>query len=123
MVHKMNEYVKKTVNGNEYLFINSFRGNRSGFVHESKLYKNNRLIGENKIQYYNRTWERYTYQSVMKGIVSTLLDDCENDYKTAWKEEHGIKRLTKEKRMVMENDFWKNQPKNYAELAELGAML
>ena len=47
----MNEYVKKTVNGNEYLFINSFRGNRSGFVHESKLYKNGRLIGENKSLY------------------------------------------------------------------------
>lgn len=111
----------KTVllNNNEYLFINLFRGNRSGFVHESELYRNNRLIGKNKVQYYNRTWEVYRYQTVMKGIVSTLMEDCKEDYKSTWKNEHGIKRLTEAKRKVMEEDFEKNPPELYAELSEL----
>lgn len=117
------DIVKKTVNGNEYMFINNFRGNYSGFVHETELFKNDRLIGKNKIQYYNRTWECYTYQSVMKGAVHILMDDEEKAYKTAWKENHGIKRLTAEKRNAMENDFWKNMPESYKELADLYSML
>ena len=117
------DIVKKTINGNDYIFYNSFRGNRSGFVHETELYKNNYNIGWNKVQYYNRTWEVYTYQSVMKGLVSYLLEDCRKAYKTAWKNEHGIKRLTEEKRKAMQEDLEKNPPANYAELMELYAML
>lgn len=110
---------KKSVNSNEYLFVNSSRGNRSGFVHESKLYKNDRLIGENKIQYYNRTWECYTYQTVMRGIVHALIGEIKESYKNAWKDAHEVKRLTEAKRQAMQEDFEKNPPENYAELEEL----
>ena len=109
----------KTINGNNYTFANSSRGNRSGFVHESKLYKNNRLIGENKIQYYNRTWESYQYQSVMRGIIYALIDEAKESFKNAWKDAHGVKRLTEAKRKAMQEDFEKNPPEGYAELAEL----
>lgn len=114
---------RKTVNGNEYMFLNAFRGNRSGFVHETELYRNDRLIGYNKIQYYNRTWECYTYQSVMKGCVSALLEDCREAHKNAWKKDHNIKRLTEAKRKEMEEDLENNPPVNYAELKELYKML
>ena len=110
---------KKSINNNEYMFINSWRGNRSGFVHESELYCNDRLIGENKIQYYNRTWESYQYQSVMRGIVYALIDEAKESYKNAWKDAHGIKRLTEAKKKAMQEDFEKNPPKNYGDLAEL----
>ena len=115
--------VKKTVNGNEYEFVNSFRGNRSGFVHETTLFRNGRMEGANKIQYYNRTWECYTYQSVMKGLVSALLEDCRNAWETAWKNAHGIKRLTEVKRNIMMEEFENDMPKNYVELKELYAQL
>lgn len=117
------DIIRKTVNGNEYTFYNSFRGNRSGFVHETELVKNGRIIARNKVQYYNRTWERYTYETVMKGAVNILMDEEEKAYETAWKENHGIKRLTKEKRNTMEMDFWKNMPETYKEIVELGSML
>lgn len=112
-----------TINGNEYLFINSFRKNRSGFVHETELMRNNWIIGTYKIQYYNRTWESYTYQSVMRGCVSKLLEQCREAYKTAWKADHEIKRLTESKRKEMEEELENNPPKNYAELKELYTML
>lgn len=115
--------VRQDVNGNEYMFINSSRGNRSGFVHETELQRNGMVLGENKIQYYNRTWERYTYESVMKGLVRELMNECFEAYKTAWKNEHEVKRLTEEKRKLMQKDLQADPPKNYAELAELYKML
>lgn len=114
---------KKEINGNEYSFYNSSRGNRSGFVHESKLYKNGRLIGQNKIQYYNRTWECYTYQSVMKGIVGYLLEDIENEYKVNYKLINNIKRLTEARKNEMIKAFSENTPVEYLELAELYSQL
>ena len=123
MVSTMSDFVRKKINGNEYVFINSFRGNRSGFVHETELYKNDYNIGWNKVQYYNRTWESYTYQSVMKGLVSALMESHLDEYKNAWKEEHGIKRLTESKRKIMQEELQKNPPAEYLELKELYAML
>lgn len=115
--------VMKVINGNEYTFINTFRGNRSGFVHESELLKNNWTIGKNKIQYYNRTWESYTYQTVMKGLVRGLMENCMEDFISAWKNDHEIKRLTKQKKEAMMEDFQNNKPMEYAELEELYNML
>lgn len=117
------DIVKKKINGNEYMFINHFRGNRSGFVHETELFKNDRFIGENKIQYYNRTWECYAYQSVMKGCVSMLMEEIFENFKTAWKNDHNIKRLTEAKRKAMMEDFENNPPIDHAELKELYSML
>lgn len=112
-----------TINGNEYIFVNIWRKNYSGFVHETELMKNNWIIGQNKVQYYNRTWEVYTYQTVMKGCVSKLMDDCMEEYKNAWKDAHGIKRLTEAKRKAMMEDFEKNTPMDYAELKEIYSKL
>ena len=115
--------IKKEINGNEYTFINSFRGNRSGFVHETELQRNGFVLGGAKIQYYNRTWECYTYQSVMKKIVNELVGICEKAFETAWRNDHNVKRLTKAKKDEMWEDFMKNTPKNYVELLELYEML
>lgn len=112
-----------TINGSEYIFINRFRGNRSGFVHETDLIRNGWTFGTHKIQYYNRTWERYEYQSVMKGCVHKLMESEKEDYIQHWKAAHGCKRLTAEKRKAMEEDFENNTPVLYAELKELYSML
>jgi len=49
-----------------FSFECSSRKNRSGFVHKCKLYEAGKLIRFHKIQYYNRTWESYQFQSVMQ---------------------------------------------------------
>lgn len=115
---------KFTINGNEYIFYNSFRGNRSGFVHETELYKNGYYnLGRNKVQYYNRTWEVYTYQTVMKGLVRQLMDEFMENFKADYKETHGIKRLTEVKRITMMEAFENHMPVYYAELKELYSKL
>jgi hypothetical protein len=110
---------KKTINNNEYTFINHSRSNRSGFVHETELYRNDRLIGEYKIQYYNRTWECYQFQSVMRGVINTLLSEEFEAFKNAYKRYHNIKRLTKAKESIMMENFVENKPALYADLQEL----
>lgn len=110
---------KKTINNNEYTFINHSRSNRSGFVHETELYQNDRLIGEYKIQYYNRTWEVYQYQSVMRGVINTILGEEFEAFKNAYKHQHNIKRLTKAKEAEMMQDFAEHKPALYADLQVL----
>lgn len=113
----------KIINGMEYKFINDSYGNSSGFVHKTELFKNGIRIGHNKCQYYNRTWEAYTYQSVMKGLVYTLLEEIKESYKNAWKEKYGIKRLTESKKKTMMEDLENEKIADYMELKELYAML
>ena len=117
---KMRE-LTKIINGNEYIFINSCRGNRSGFVHESELLKNNWTIGHNKCQYYNRTWEVYTYQTVMKGLVYNLMENFKESFKESWKKSHGIKRLVESKKKLMIEELENNS--EYAELKALYSAL
>lgn len=117
------ENLKKEINGVEYEFVNESRGNRSGFVHESKLFKDGRLIGERKVQYYNRTWECYRYQTVMIGLIRCLIDSYEEKFKNRWKDEHNVKRLTQAKKESMLEDLKNNPPKEYVELKELYSML
>ena len=113
---------KKTINGAEYEFINDSYGNRSGFVHKTTLYKDGVYVGENKCQYYNRTWEQYTYQSVMKGLIYNLQCSIKESYRNSWKEKNGIKRLKKARECEMLLDL-ENENSYYMELKELYYML
>jgi hypothetical protein len=53
---------------------------RYGFRHLATLLRNGHEIGKAKACYYNRTWERYAYQSVLRHLVekaSDRLDETE----------------------------------------------
>ena len=54
----------------KFEFECNWRSNRSGFVHEGSLYFDWSYypVQENKIQYYNRTWERFSYESLIKDL-------------------------------------------------------
>lgn len=95
--------MKKFENG--YEFVNNSKGNRVGFVHETTLFKNGYEIANAKIQYYNRTWECYTYQSVMKKCISNLLEDKKERFINNYKYNNNIKRLTQNKKEQVLKDF------------------
>ena len=46
-----------------------FKNTRYGFKHVCKVYKGSRVIAEHSINYLNRTWEAYEYQSVIVGAL------------------------------------------------------
>ena len=95
--------IRKLKNG--FQFVNNWRGNRSGFVHETTLFDNyGRQLATNKCQYYNRTWECYEYQSVMRGCIYDLIETKKQQFITRCKEEKGIKRLVKaEKEIILQH--------------------
>ena len=75
-------------------FINTAKSTRSGFYHKTELYIDSEFILECKCNYLNRTWESYSYQSVMKQALHEAIESeilREKNLK-------GIKRLTKQLR-------------------------
>lgn len=81
-------------------FRNEFKSTRSGFSHTSSLYNNGRLLSVEKVNYLNRTWESYPYQSSMRGAVENAI----NNEIAKVKKERGIKRLTQNlKQEIIEN--------------------
>lgn len=44
---------------------------RNGFKHEASLMVNGREVLRKKINYLNRTWERYTYESVLHALLES----------------------------------------------------
>ena len=98
----------ENVNVNGYEFENEYGGTRNGFYHKTILKdKNGNEIAENKINYLNRTWESYTFRTVMQNCVYTLIENKFVDFLRLAKEKYGIKRLSKTKkeqaRKVFEN--------------------
>ena len=113
----------KTINENEYTFVNHSRSNSSGFVHETELYKNGTLWGKYRIQYINRTWESYQFQSVMRRAVNSILCEEIENFEKRYRTKHNIKRLTKAKREAMMQDYSKYKPAYIEEFEKLYIML
>ena len=64
-----------SIEGQEVTFINTWKGTRSGFQHETELYIDGRHASAARCYYINRTWERYSYQSVMLEAVHKLQEE------------------------------------------------
>ena len=45
---------------------------RYSWGHKATAYYEGREVAYSKIRYYNRTWEAYTYQSIVHNIISEL---------------------------------------------------
>jgi hypothetical protein len=88
----MNAY-NFNIDGVNYIIVNQWIKTRNGFKHESSLliqmdnpnskkYYNETL--STKINYINRTWERFHYESVMKKLIGEYfqsIDDIKVIYK------------------------------------------
>lgn len=92
------ELRKIELNGIAYEFVCDSRNTRTGFAHDCTLFKNGRQESKATCYYYNRTWENYQYQTVMRSAVGKALAELEDDLLTAWKKANGIKRLTAERK-------------------------
>ena len=69
----LHETINWVYHAGAFDFKCNWRSNRSGFVHEWELYFKNHYVWEDKIQYYNRTWERFSYESLMKNLFIDFL--------------------------------------------------
>lgn len=64
---------------NEYNIVCNFQNTRSGFKHVASLHKNGFSIYETKINYYNRTWERFEYESILIETINENFKGIEKD--------------------------------------------
>ena len=54
-----------SLNGDMFTFICWSRSVSGGFRHLCALLKNDVEVASESVRYYNRTWEAYTFQTVM----------------------------------------------------------
>lgn len=82
-----------SIDGKDVIFTNTWRGTRSGFVHETKLYIDGWPAAAGCCRYINRTWERYAYQSVMLQAVHTLQEEETAREKRNFLQANGYKNM------------------------------
>jgi hypothetical protein len=79
----------------DYKVICETQNTRYGFRHVASLRdKYFSEVAKSKACYYNRTWESYTYQSVLKKVISAYFEGAEHEafqkYADEYKEGSGI---------------------------------
>ena len=88
------ELKKFIIDGREVEFVNAYRNTRTGFAHDSNLFIDGRNYGDATCIYYNRTWECYTYQSVMQKLIHNLIDSRESYLKERFKRDNGYCKIS-----------------------------
>ena len=88
----------KCKSGNEYNIVNEYWENSNSWGHKSTLIAPWGEVESRKVKYLNRTWERYTYESCMSGLIETILEDNLKSYITQYKEKNDITRLLADKK-------------------------
>ena len=81
-------------NGRVYNIVNETWETSRAWGHKSTLVAQWGEVESHKVRYQNRTWERYTYESCMSGLINTILEDNLKSYITQYKEKNDITRLT-----------------------------
>jgi hypothetical protein len=64
----------------EYTVVCDTQDTRSGFKHVATLCRNGYEVCKTKICYYNRTWERFTYESVLQHLITSKFTGVEKQY-------------------------------------------
>ena len=111
--------IKKIIckSGREYNIVNETWETSRAWGHKSTLIAPWGEVESRKVKYLNRTWERYTYESCMSGLINTILEDNLKSYITRYKEKNGIIRLTSLQKDMIKAEW---QEKEYTqELMEI----
>ena len=95
-------------NGRVYNIVNETWETSRAWGHKSTLVAPWGEVESRKVKYLNRTWERYTYESCMSGLIETILEDNLKSYITQYKEKNDITRLTSLQKDMIKTE-WQQQ--------------
>ena len=84
--------------GRVYNIVNEYWETSHAWGHKSTLVAPWGEVESRKVKYINRTWESYTYQTCMGGLLDTILENNQKSYITEYKEKNGISRLLADKK-------------------------
>lgn len=90
------------INNKEVTFDCKAKKTRNGFAHKCEMSINGVYFTDVKINYYNRTWEAYPFQTVIKNAVYDLLNELYEETEMILKEDEGWKRITKDRRATID---------------------
>lgn len=96
------EHKELTINGTRYEFLLDARNTQYGFKHICELVINGYHAQTATAYYYNRTWESYRFQSVMRKAVYEELQYIEDNIKMQFMEENGYKRMSKNRQLALD---------------------
>lgn len=98
-----------SIEGKEIIFINTWRGTGSGFVHETELYIDGWNATAARCHYINRTWERFSYQSVMLEAVHKLQEEETAREKAYFLQINGYKNMMQSRKAAFEEYLANNK--------------
>lgn len=100
------------INGTSFSFINESWSTSNSWGHETHLFMGsgrfNSEISKNKVRYYNRTWERFTYETCMLGAISNAIDSRLTDLISDYKYINKIDRFKKGEKAIVLADAEKD---------------
>lgn len=103
--HYAEKIYRFVADSQEFTFVCHCENTRNGFKHVVSCYDQlDQKIGGATCYYYNRTWERYGYQSAMHQIAGNLLAGERARILDAWKEARGYVRMTAKRTAEFEHD-------------------
>lgn len=94
------------INNQTFTFICSARDTRTGFAHDCTLFINDNEITTSHCYYINRTWERWSYQSVCIESVNNLITDRRERLKNAFMDKNGYKKLTYKRKAIFDREIY-----------------
>jgi len=60
---------------NNYIVVCRSESTRYGFRHLAELFQHGYSVAKGKMCYYNRTWESYEFESVLKQVLLKLPEE------------------------------------------------
>ena len=78
-----------------FTFVCTSKSTRNGFKHEARMFINETFVSEATQHLVNRTWESFTYQSVIRNCVQNYIAQIEYGIETDYKKENNVIRKTK----------------------------
>jgi hypothetical protein len=93
-----------------HIFHNEYKNSRNGFAHVSNMFTSEgRELTSARANYTNRTWERFTFQSVMLNSVCELKEELTSIFLNRFKEEQGVNRMTAKNKELFEKFLESNK--------------
>lgn len=93
----------------EYEIVAYSYETRNSWGHKATLIRNGtHELNRDKITYYNRTWEKYRYQSVAMSVVQDYIDSLVDEYINDYKSQHNIKRLQANQKQQLKLEAYKS---------------
>lgn len=115
----MSDFKEIKMNGHDYYFVCNTRKTRNGFAHDVELFIDDMSAEENTVNYLNRSWEYYRYQTCMLGAINKAISKHAGAIERRFRNVNNITRMTAKKREELNAEIDSNAfIKEMRELAE-----